>query len=127
MPKTTAQLETLISKSESKLTTITLEVDELLKSSDDAENAIRQAQDKASSGIESGLDVLVMTSRKLVTGKDGAESLDIGSTVAKALVSFLDGLNSRPRYIIAKVCAPYPTLVPLLIRYREASLHLTWP
>lgn len=53
--------------------------------------------------LPTGPDVLVMTSRNLVTGKDGAESLNIGSVVAQSLVNFLTGLKSRPRYIIAKV------------------------
>lgn len=50
-----------------------------------------------------GRDVLVMTSRKLVTGGNERESLDIGSVVAGALVEFLRRLTVRPRYIIAKV------------------------
>ena len=39
--------------------------------------------------IAQGQDVLVMTSRELVKGEDERKSLDIGSIVAKALVTFL--------------------------------------
>ncbi|KAK4629198.1 hypothetical protein CLAFUW4_07656 [Fulvia fulva] len=102
VPKTGAQLDVLRQKSGSKLKTIILDVKELLQSPENAERIIREAQETAAGEIESGQDVLVMTSRELVTGKDGTESLNIGSTVAKALVSFLQGLGSRPRYIIAK-------------------------
>lgn len=106
VPKTTAQLESLTSQSGSKLTTILLHVHELLASSDDATRVVQQAQEKAASEIAKGQDVLVMTSRELIIGKDGTESLNIGSIVAKALVAFLTGLQCRPRYVIAKVCTP---------------------
>ena len=43
-----------------------------------------------------------MTSRALVRGEDERSSLDIGSVIAAALVSFLVRLQTRPRYIIAK-------------------------
>ena len=102
VPKTTAQLEVLVQKSGDRLTTVTLDVGKLLESAEMAEQIVQEAQATAASEIEKGQDVLIMTSRKLVTGADGTESLNIGSTVAKALVSFLTGLQSRPRYVIAK-------------------------
>ncbi|KAL7906620.1 hypothetical protein GGI35DRAFT_458515 [Trichoderma velutinum] len=43
-----------------------------------------------------------MTSRKLIVGDDGNSSLNIGSIIAEALVAILSGLETRPRYIIAK-------------------------
>lgn len=50
----------------------------------------------------SGEDVLVYTSRDLVTG-DGAEaSLRIGGTVSAALVDLARRLEAPPRYVIAK-------------------------
>ncbi|SMR52228.1 unnamed protein product [Zymoseptoria tritici ST99CH_3D1] len=102
VPKTTAQLKILREKSGDKLTTIELQVEQLLESPDTADRIIEEAKEQAAQEIEKGQDVLVMTSRGLITGRDGKESLNIGSTVAKALVSFLTGLRSRPRYIIAK-------------------------
>ncbi|EME79678.1 uncharacterized protein MYCFIDRAFT_37434 [Pseudocercospora fijiensis CIRAD86] len=102
VPKTTAQLEVLREKSGSRLTTIELQVDQLLESEMSADLIIQQAQEEAAREIERGQDVLVMTSRKLVTGADATESLNIGSAVARALVHFLSGLTSRPRYVIAK-------------------------
>lgn len=104
MPKTTAQLEKLISGSGDRLTTVVLEVTQLLKSPEEANAAITKAVALAEKKIKSKQDVLIMTSRDLVVGDDEAKSLDIGSTVAKALVSFLEKLEVRPRYLIAKVC-----------------------
>ncbi|CVK96670.1 related to dehydrogenase [Fusarium mangiferae] len=102
VPKTTAQLDSLVQKSGSHLTTITLNVKALLKSDEAAKEDVAKAIDLASQHIKNGQDVLVMTSRELIVGKDEVESLDIGSKIALALVSFLQGLEQKPRYIIAK-------------------------
>ncbi|OBS27884.1 hypothetical protein FPOA_01826 [Fusarium poae] len=102
VPKTTAQLDSLVTKSGDNLTTITLNVKELLKSDESAKRDVSNAIALATQKIKSGQDVLIMTSRELIVGKDEVESLDIGSTIAKALVSFLQNLEQKPRYIIAK-------------------------
>ncbi|GKU04908.1 hypothetical protein FLAG1_07652 [Fusarium langsethiae] len=102
VPKTTAQLDSLVTKSGDDLTTITLNVNALLKSDESAKQDVSNAIELATQKIRSGQDVLVMTSRELIVGKDEVESLDIGSTIAKALVSFLQNLEQKPRYIIAK-------------------------
>ena len=103
VPKTTSQLETLRERSGDKLTTVTLNVKHLLGSMQSAADEISHAVSVAEKEISHGQDVLIMTSRDLVKGNDETESLDIGSTVAQALVSFLVDLNTKPRYIIAKV------------------------
>ncbi|RGP74510.1 hypothetical protein FLONG3_6069 [Fusarium longipes] len=102
VPKTTAQLDSLVTKSGDNLTTITLNVKALLKSDESAKQDVANAIELASEKIKNGQDVLVMTSRELIVGKDEVESLDIGLTIAKALVSFLQNLEQKPRYIIAK-------------------------
>ena len=102
MPKTTEQLQSLIDGRGPSLEVIVLTVDDLLKSPEDADQAALDAADKAGQSILNGRDVLVMTSRDLITGNDGVSSLKIGSTVAAALVLFLRLLVPRPRYIIAK-------------------------
>lgn len=43
-----------------------------------------------------------MTSGELVLGTDERSSLDIECTVAATLVTFLQSLQTKPRYIIAK-------------------------
>ena len=47
-------------------------------------------------------DVVVMTSRDLVTGSDRNESLHIGSVVSAALVEVVRRLVVRPRFVVAK-------------------------
>ncbi|KAL4794061.1 NADP-dependent oxidoreductase domain-containing protein [Aspergillus venezuelensis] len=102
VPKTTEQLHSLIEGRGSDLQTIVLKVEDLLKSSEAADQAALEAADKAGQLILNGHDVLVMTSRDLITGNDGLSSLKIGSTVAAVLVSFLRLLIPEPRYVIAK-------------------------
>ncbi|KAK8228967.1 hypothetical protein HDK64DRAFT_254496 [Phyllosticta capitalensis] len=102
VPKTTAQLEALVSKSGKKLTTVVLEVDKLLASPESAAEVIAGALATAEREIAHRQDVLVMTSRKLITGDDAKKSLDIGSVVADALVKFMQQVKVRPRYVIAK-------------------------
>ncbi|KAL4866216.1 hypothetical protein BDV12DRAFT_210657 [Aspergillus spectabilis] len=102
VPKTTEQLQSLIGGRGSTLQTIVLKVEDLLVSPEAAENAALDAAEKAGELILSGHDVLVMTSRDLITGNDGLSSLKIGSTVAAVMVQFLRLLVPRPRYIIAK-------------------------
>jgi len=102
VPKTTAQLKILREKAGDKLTTIELQVSDLLKSEDSGTSAVTDAIRTAEAEIQKGQDVLVMTSRGIVTGKDERESLDIGTIVAKNLVRFLQDLSTRPRYVIAK-------------------------
>ncbi|KAI0008345.1 hypothetical protein F4779DRAFT_628519 [Xylariaceae sp. FL0662B] len=102
VPKTTAQLEKLRANSGDKITSIVIDVRKLLGSKELSLDEVRKAVEIAESEITRGQDVLVMTSRELVTGADEAKSLDIGATVARALVAFLAGLTTRPRYVIAK-------------------------
>ncbi|KAB2580731.1 putative uncharacterized oxidoreductase ygbj protein [Lasiodiplodia theobromae] len=102
VPKTTAQLEALTSKSGEKLTTVVLDVEKLLASPESSAEAIAHAISVAEREIAHRQDVLVMTSRKLVVGDDAKKSLDIGSIVADALVKFLQQLKIKPRYVIAK-------------------------
>lgn len=105
VPKTTAQLKVLQEKGGEKLTTIVVDVPKLLESEEQAKAEIAKDIDTANAEIAKGQDVLIMTSRDLVTGEDERKSLDIGSTVARALVTFLVELKTKPRYIIAKVSA----------------------
>ncbi|KAF4991983.1 hypothetical protein FDECE_13847 [Fusarium decemcellulare] len=102
VPKTTAQLGSLRNRSGKDLTSIILDVRKLLQSPEDASTEVQNALTTAEAEIKKGQDVLVMTSRELVVGDDEAKSLDIGSTVARALVSFLQKLEQKPRYVIAK-------------------------
>ncbi|KAF2164287.1 hypothetical protein M409DRAFT_37077 [Zasmidium cellare ATCC 36951] len=102
VPKTTAQLESLVAGRGNKLRKIELDVGALLNSPQTSQQTVLEAANLAGTHILNGEDVLIMTSRKLIIGNDELSSLKIGSVVAEALVAFLRFLIPRPRYIIAK-------------------------
>lgn len=106
VPKTTAQLHSLVEGRGDKLKVITIQVEYLLANPDRTQDTILAAADLAGEHIVQGQDVLLMTSRKLITTEEGHKmsSLDVGTIVAQALVDFLRLVNPRPRYLIAKVC-----------------------
>ncbi|KAL8324197.1 hypothetical protein RB597_007776 [Gaeumannomyces tritici] len=126
VPKTTAQLEALTRRSGDALTTIVLDVEKLLEekgvASKSVSGEVRRAIEQAEREITRGQDVLVMTSRKLIVGSDAARSLDIGSAVAAALVSFLVNLDTRPRYIIAKGGITSSDMATKGLRFKRAEI-----
>jgi len=52
--------------------------------------------------LQRGKDVLIFTSRDLVTGTDAAASLAIGQRVSASLVQIMQGIGVRPSYVLAK-------------------------
>ncbi|KAL1887948.1 hypothetical protein Sste5346_009893 [Sporothrix stenoceras] len=120
VPKTTAQLSVLTCKSGDRLSTVVLSVNELLSTPESANAAVASAIATAERDIARGQDVLVMTSRDLVVGADEAASLDIGATVARALVDFLTSLSVKPRYVIAKGGITSSDMATKALRFRRA-------
>lgn len=101
--KTTAQLASLRKRrDESVLHTIILDAGALVRNPQSFSSICNAAAQEASAVIESGKDVLIMSSRELITGVDSTESLSIGSLVAKTLVEIVEHVSVRPRYFIAK-------------------------
>ncbi len=99
VPKTTEQLVAL--RSGCTLTVIELDVAALLDPAR-APVLVAQAITGMNEAIAAGHDTLVSTSRTLITGETSATSLAIGETVSRALVEIVQGLASRPRYVLAK-------------------------
>lgn len=102
VPKTTAQLQVLRDRRGDQLTSVVIDVRSLLRSDEAGSSEMAKALEAAEREIARGQDVLVITSLELITGEDETTSLDIGTTVAKALVSFLVGRTTKSRYVIAK-------------------------
>ncbi|MFZ5832468.1 MAG: four-carbon acid sugar kinase family protein [Planctomycetota bacterium] len=98
VPKTTEQLQSLLR--DSLLTPIELSVERLVTSSRDEE--IARAVQGIQEAFRSGRDVVVYTSRQLVTAIGAQENLAIGQRVSAALVELVQRLESCPRYLVAK-------------------------
>lgn len=99
VPKSTAQLNALLAQPD--LAQVEINVDALL---DDGQQAGEVARTIAvtTEALQRGQDVVVYTSRRLITGADAVSSLAIGQRVSTSLVALVQGLGVRPRYLIAK-------------------------
>lgn len=122
MPKTTAQLKVLIEKRGSDLSVIEIGVEDLISSPDSAADMVARVVKQTEDNLKAGKDTLVMTSRALITGDDELSSLAVGSRVAEALVKVLQGVEIRPRYIIAKVFISILDLLFHLVLLISSSL-----
>ena len=98
VPKTSGQLAALL---KAGVRGIEVQVNHLL---DDAkrEDEIRRAVDQADAKLRQGEDVVLYTSRELVSGHDAVSSLAVGQRVSDSLVSVVRGLVTTPRYVLAK-------------------------
>jgi len=99
VPKSTAQLNVLLATG--TLTAVALDVDVLLDE-EEASTVIADAIDRVTTALAAGEEVVLYTSRRLVTGANAEQSLAIGQRVSAALVAIVQGLGVRPRYLIAK-------------------------
>ncbi|WOL06597.1 hypothetical protein Cni_G15331 [Canna indica] len=103
VPKTTKQVEALISRFGPKLKCVEVSVDKIsMKSIQERDEEINHVAEIASASLKAGKDTLVMTSRHIITGKSPEESLEINYKVSSALVAIVQQITTRPRYILAK-------------------------
>jgi uncharacterized protein YgbK (DUF1537 family) len=99
VPKTNLQMEVLRRKY--KFIEIELDVDTLLKDWR-RQSVLSDVRQKINQAISAGMDVLLYTSRELVTGTNRRHTLEIGEMVSDSLVSCVKGLRTCPRYLVAK-------------------------
>ncbi|MBL9213487.1 MAG: hypothetical protein JNL92_23685 [Opitutaceae bacterium] len=98
VPKTTAQLAAL--RATHPVHVVELPVERILADGPDAQVVLAAAA--IDDALARGRDVLLATSRTLVTGADAAASLEIGRRVSETLISIVRRLQVRPRFLIAK-------------------------
>lgn len=99
VPKTSAQLEALFSQT--SIARVEVQVERLLQEGTRA-HEIERVRQEASRCLAEGRDTAVYTSRKLI-GAEGIENnLAIGQTVSDSLSAIVRGLETRPRYLLAK-------------------------
>jgi uncharacterized protein YgbK (DUF1537 family) len=99
VPKTTEQLGRLLAGG--KIRSFEVSVSKLLD--DSLRNGEISAITRgAEAALAAGEDAVIFSSRDLVTGVTPAESLQISEQVSRALVAIVQGLGTRPRYLVAK-------------------------
>jgi uncharacterized protein YgbK (DUF1537 family) len=99
VPRTTSQLEHLLNQP--GVAPVAVSVSRLLSETQRSE-AITQAAQQVDAGLRRGEDVVVFTSRQLVTGSDAASSFSIAQRVSAGLVAMMQALTVQPRYILTK-------------------------
>jgi uncharacterized protein YgbK (DUF1537 family) len=99
VPRTTEQLRALLR--ETKVIGVEVRVKNLLSEADRPDE-VERAAEEASRALGHGRDVVVFTSRELISGGRAEESLAIGRQVSESLVSIVLAISTVPRYILAK-------------------------
>lgn len=99
VPKTTAQLAALRAAAGQDLECLELSVPALLA---DASSVVEDTLGRVERCLAAGRDVVLATSREVVTGSDGDASLDIAGRVSAALVEVVRRLETPPRFLVAK-------------------------
>jgi len=97
--KTSRQLEQLRQKT--GITAVEVSVEKIVR--DDQRVAeVAAAGRRVEAILETQADVVIFTSRALVTGTSATENARIGETISRSLVEIVAGLSRRPRWLIAK-------------------------
>lgn len=98
VPKTTGQVNALLELPDPARIEINAEalLDE--RRANEIARVVREADD----AIRANYDVVIYTSRRLLTGADAAQSLAIGKSISAGLVEIVRGIPTRPRYVLAK-------------------------
>ncbi|NJL56622.1 hypothetical protein HC928_16760 [bacterium] len=97
VPKTTAQLRHVVQYC--AVEHIELDVIKLLN---DPLAVVDEVTPRVNAALHTGDDIVVYTSRDLIAVDDAARNLAIGSTVSQSLISIVQAVAHRPRYILAK-------------------------
>ncbi len=99
VPRTSSQLAAL--RSQPGVVSVEVHVPALLTEAHHAAEVARVTHAIAQ-GLRGHADVVLFTSRTLVTGTDAARNLAIGQRVSAGLVAVIRALATRPRYVLAK-------------------------
>ncbi|MHC4084928.1 MAG: four-carbon acid sugar kinase family protein [Planctomycetota bacterium] len=99
VPRSSQQLAHVLQNA--KVQSIELNVEKILSPqyrNDEIQGAVKFVEE----ALSECRDVMVYTSRKLITGKDDESSLSIGNQISQGLVEIVSLMSVRPRYILAK-------------------------
>jgi uncharacterized protein YgbK (DUF1537 family) len=99
VPKTTRQLQNLLALPQ--IAGIEMDAEELLNG-DRSRAEIDRVSRTAETLLQSERDVVIYTSRRLITAGHAEGDLSIGSRVSEALITTLQQIIAKPRYLIAK-------------------------
>ncbi len=99
VPKSTTQLARLLDAN-TDIESVTVDVNEVL--GEHCDQHLSKISTVVNQHLESGKNVVLHTSRTLVTGEDGEASLRIGNTVSHAIIKVVLSIKHPLRFLIAK-------------------------
>ncbi|MGD9054988.1 MAG: four-carbon acid sugar kinase family protein [Desulfobacterales bacterium] len=99
VPRSTRQIQALLAATD--VSAVEINVNALL-TEELREDEIRRAVEIAEQALQRGNNIVIFTSRQLITGKDSKSNLQIGQKVSQGLIDIVQRLQTAPRYILAK-------------------------
>ena len=99
VPRTTSQVAALLEQTH--IDRVEVDVAALLDAGR-RQGEVTRAAAAVDDALVHARDVVVYTSRTLVTGADAAANLAIGQQVSASLIAVVHGLQQTPRYVVAK-------------------------
>jgi len=99
VPKTTSQLKYLLNHSQIK--ELHVPVREILESNN-CDHIVSRLSNAINNYISNGNDVVLYTSRKVHTGKNATESLEIVNIISRSIVEIVERISVIPNFFIAK-------------------------
>lgn len=100
VPKTTGQVNALLARPD-LVTRLEVSVKALLDDAEEQQEIERVAQ-QADETLRRNQNVVIYTSRELITGADAGASLAIGQRISAGLIKIVRSISTRPRYLLAK-------------------------
>jgi len=97
--KSSSQLQYVL-ENNTKIMSLVIDVVKLLNT--DTRTYLKSIATIIDDAIDSGKDVVVYTSRAVITGENIDASIEIASKVSQALVSLVHEIKSSPKYLVAK-------------------------
>jgi uncharacterized protein YgbK (DUF1537 family) len=99
VPRTTSQVSALLAQPE--IASIEIRVEDLLDK-DRRNGEIERVAGQADEALRRDQDVVAYTGRQIITGEDAESSLFIGQRISEGLVSIVQHISTRPRYVVGK-------------------------
>jgi uncharacterized protein YgbK (DUF1537 family) len=99
VPRTTSQINALLTQT--AIAGIKISVEALLAAGH-RQAEIEHVAQQVDQALQQDRDVVVYTSRRLITGADVQSSLSIGQQVSEGLVAITQAISIQPRYLVAK-------------------------
>ena len=100
VPITNLQLDHLLEHGK-ELIPLQLSVMEILDASKNSQ-LINKVTEEVNQFIGQGKNVILFTSRKLITGNSHEENQEIGQKVSQCITKIINGLKVKPRFLISK-------------------------